>query len=144
LPLKSKTPDKTGGKKMVLFCDGASRGNPGPGSYGFVIYDGGKIVAQHGACLGVVTNNVAEYSGLVQGLKKCLELGASEVTIKADSQLIIRQLQGQYKVRAPQLLGLYEEAREFLRQFRRTELVHVPREENKLADALANQALDGK
>jgi ribonuclease HI len=127
---------------LTLFCDGASRGNPGPGAYGFVVFSGSEIVARSGACLGTVTNNVAEYQGLVNGLKRCLELGAREITVKSDSELLVRQLNGQYKVKAPQLKVLFDEARTLLQQFKKTSVSHVRREENSLADALANEALD--
>jgi ribonuclease HI len=127
---------------LTLFCDGASRGNPGPGSYGFVVFSDGEIVDQQGARLGTVTNNVAEYQGLVSGLKRCLELGAAEITVKSDSELLVRQLNGQYKVKAPQLKILFDEAKGLLHRFKKTSISHVRREENSLADALANEALD--
>lgn len=128
--------------KVELFCDGASRGNPGAGSYGFVILQEGEIVSQSGAVLGVVTNNVAEYQGLLEGLKACQKLGAESVVVKSDSELMVRQLNGQYKVRTPHLLPLFTEAVKLLKSFPEYKVTHVRREENKLADALANQALD--
>jgi ribonuclease HI len=128
--------------KVTLFCDGASRGNPGPGSFGFVVLAGEKVLAEGRACLGVVTNNVAEYQALLHGLKKCAELKATEVTVKSDSQLLVRQMLGQYKVKAPQIKVLFEQARTLVRQFQKVHFVHVPREENSHADALANEALD--
>ncbi len=131
-------------RKLVLYCDGASRGNPGPGSYGFVILEEGVPIVKVGKLLGTVTNNEAEYQGVIQGLAKCKELGASEVTVKSDSQLLVRQLNGQYKVKAPHLQLRVKEARALLESFQTTHFVHVPREENKEADKLANLALDGK
>ena len=128
--------------KVTLFCDGASRGNPGPGSFGFVILTGEKVLAEGKACLGVTTNNVAEYQAVVHGLKKCLELKASEVTVKSDSQLMVRQMNGEYKVKAPRIKPLFDEARRLVRQFLKVAFVHVPREENSHADALANEALN--
>ncbi len=129
---------------MTLFCDGASRGNPGPGSYGFVIYENGNVIAEQGKTLGSVTNNVAEYEGAIQGLAKCQELKATEVTLKSDSQVLVRQLNGQYKVKAPHLKEMVERAKTLIKSFERVQLVHIPREENKIADKLANAALDGK
>ncbi len=128
---------------LTLFCDGASRGNPGPAAYGFaVVDDSGKQVASAGAKLGIATNNTAEYQALLEGLKKCRELGAKNVTVKSDSELLVRQLGGAYKVRSEHLIPLYLEARELLKAFARTEVLHIPREENTVADTLANEALD--
>jgi ribonuclease HI len=129
---------------MMLFCDGASRGNPGPASYGFVIFQDDEIIAQQGGCLGITTNNVAEYEGLVRGLQKCLSLGAKELTVKSDSELLVRQLNGIYRVKAPHLAPLFGQASQLIKQFGKVSIVHVPRAENKLADALANLALDRK
>lgn len=130
--------------RVTLFCDGASRGNPGPGSYGFVILtaDEGTLLAEGKATLGNVTNNVAEYQALIHGLQKCRSLGASEVTVKSDSQLMIRQMLGQYKVKAPQIKALFEASRGLVSHFKKVDFVHVPREENSHADSLANEALD--
>lgn len=141
MPPSPKTSDKPE-RTMVLFCDGASRGNPGPASYGFVLIENGEIVVQEGRKIGLHTNNVAEYQGLIHGVKKALSLGVTELTVKCDSELMVRQLNGRYKVKAPHLIPLFQEARQALGQFRKVEVVHVRREENTLADALANQALD--
>ena len=127
---------------MILFCDGASRGNPGPGAFGYVIFKDGDLVAQDGKRIGTVTNNIAEYQGLLNGLKRCLELGGSHVTVKSDSELMVRQLNGIYKVRAPQLQPLFANAQNLIKKFKKVEIVHVRREENELADALCNDALD--
>jgi len=129
-------------RHFTLFCDGASRGNPGPGAYGYAILENEDIVFQEGATMGVVTNNVAEYEGLLKGLEKSLELGATSLIIKSDSQLLVRQLLGQYKVRAPHIIPLVDKAKRLLRQFKKTEIIHIPREENGLADSLCNEALD--
>ncbi len=130
-------------RKVILYCDGASRGNPGPGSYGFVILENGEPIAEVGKKLGEVTNNVAEYEGVIEGLTRCLELGATEVTVRSDSQLLVRQLTGQYKVKAPHLLPLVQKAKALQQRFTKVAFQHVPREENKPADKLANAALDG-
>lgn len=129
-------------KRLVLFCDGASRGNPGPGSFGYVVYDGPEIVAREGRRLGEVTNNTAEYEGLIQGLIRCRELAAEEVEVRSDSQLLVRQLNGEYKIKAPHIKELAARAKQLLSAFRSVEITHIPREENKLADKLANAALD--
>jgi len=129
-------------KSLVLFCDGASRGNPGPGAFGYALFEGGELVFSYGQKMGTVTNNVAEYEGLLKGLEKSLELGASEISVKSDSQLLVRQLLGQYKVKAPHIIPLVEKAKLLLSRFSKVEIAHIPREENKVADALCNQALD--
>jgi ribonuclease HI len=131
-------------KRVTLFCDGASRGNPGPGSYGYVIYEDGNVIAEHGKTLGSVTNNVAEYEGAIQGLAHCVRLQATEVTLKSDSQVLVRQLNGQYKVKAPHLKEMVERAKKLIATFQRVTLIHIPREENSVADKLANAALDGR
>jgi ribonuclease HI len=133
---------KQKGRKMILYCDGASRGNPGPGAYGYVLLEEGEVVFSKGAGMGVVTNNVAEYEGLLKGLEKSLELGATEIIIRSDSQLLVRQLLGQYKVKAPHIIPLVQKAKTLLASFKKIEVTHIPREENTLADALCNEALD--
>jgi len=130
------------GKHLILYCDGASRGNPGPGAYGFVLMHEEDVVFSHGARMGVVTNNVAEYEGLLKGLEKSIELGATELTSKSDSQLLVRQLNGQYKVKAPHIIPLVQKAKKLLVQFKKVEITHIPREQNSMADALCNEALD--
>lgn len=127
---------------MILYCDGASRGNPGPGAYGFVLLSEKEIVFSQGARMGVVTNNVAEYEGLLKGLEKSLELGATEIAVRSDSQLLVRQLLGEYKVKAPHIIPLVEKAKMLLSRFKQVDIAHIPREENSLADALCNEALD--
>ena len=129
---------------MVLFCDGASRGNPGPGAYGFVLYHNEDVVFEDGQKLGQVTNNIAEYTGLIRGLEAALKHGASSITVKSDSELMVRQLNGIYKVKTPHILVLFQEARALLQQFKKTQILHVRREENKRADSLCNRALDGQ
>ena len=127
---------------MILYCDGASRGNPGPGAYGFVLLSENEIIFSQGARMGVVTNNVAEYEGLLKGLEKSLELGATEIAVRSDSQLLVRQLLGQYKVKAPHIIPLVEKAKRLLSRFKQVDISHIPREENSVADALCNEALD--
>lgn len=128
--------------RTTLFCDGASRGNPGPAAYGFVIYQNNAVVFEEGKRLGSTTNNVAEYQALIHGLKAAIKHGAQNLTVKSDSELMVRQLNGIYKVRTPHIIPLFQEAKELLSNFSSVEVLHVRREENKRADALCNQALD--
>jgi ribonuclease HI len=133
------------GKELAvsLFCDGASRGNPGPASAGAVIKDAqGNNLATVSETLGVATNNRAEYMGLILGLEKAQKLGASQVAIFADSQLMVRQILGQYKVRDAGLKELVARAKKLLSGFRAWRAEHIPRGQNAEADALANRALD--
>jgi ribonuclease HI len=127
-----------------LFCDGASRGNPGPASAGAVVYDAetGEVAAEISRTLGIATNNVAEYQALLLGLEEALKLGARKVAVFADSQLLVRQLTGRYQVRHPDMRRLWGQARLLLGQFESWQASHVPREQNSVADRLANEALD--
>jgi ribonuclease HI len=130
-------------RRVRVFSDGAARGNPGPAGAGAVILDGeGRVLARLGRFLGKQTNNVAEYQGLLLGLRRARQLGAREVEARADSQLLIRQLQGKYAVKNEVLKRLHEEALALLRSFDRYQLVHVPREQNALADEMSNRAID--
>jgi ribonuclease HI len=126
-----------------VFSDGAARGNPGPAGAGAVVLDSkGKVLARVGKFLGKQTNNVAEYQGLLIGLERAKELGAREVEVRADSLLLIRQLEGVYQVKNAALKALHAQAKALLRGFDRVELRHVPREENTLADEMSNRAID--
>jgi len=130
-------------RRVRIFTDGAARGNPGPAGAGAVILDGeGRVLARLGRFLGKQTNNVAEYQGLLLGLRRARQMGAREVEVRADSQLLIRQLQGKYAVKNEVLKRLHEEALALLRSFERYELVHIPREQNDLADEMSNRAID--
>ncbi|MDP8256181.1 MAG: ribonuclease HI family protein [Candidatus Alcyoniella australis] len=123
--------------------DGASRGNPGPASAGAVLYDGtGRVLARAGKYLGENTNNYAEYNGLLLALKLAREHGVRRLVIRADSQLIVRQIEGRYKVKAANLIPLYQRARELMAHFERVRVEHGPREKNSEADRLANLAID--
>ena len=128
---------------VTLFADGGSRGNPGPAACGAVLYDEtGTVLGEVAEYLGISTNNVAEWSGLIAGLRVALELGAAAVSVRLDSELVVRQLSGQYRVKDAKLVPLAAQARALLRNFRETDVAHVRREQNKAADALVNQALD--
>ena len=126
-----------------LWTDGGSRGNPGPGAIGVVLQDGvGQTVAEVSRAIGSVTNNVAEYRALTQGLELALEHEVSRLRVWMDSELIVKQLRGEYRVKNEQLKELYQEARGLMGRFDRIEVKHVPRSENARADALVNEALD--
>ncbi len=126
-----------------LYCDGASRGNPGQAGAGVVLLDAsGAIRLKQGAYLGRTTNNVAEYQALLLGLQLARNLGVRNIQVLADSELLVRQLNGQYKVKAPHLLPLWQAARRALQQFSTATIAHVPRELNRLADRMANEAID--
>ena len=127
-----------GKERLVLYFDGASRGNPGPASYG-VWSPSGLADSKR---LGSTTNNVAEWRGFLAALDLALASGARDVEIRADSQLVLRQFSGEYRMKAPHLAAFLEEARRKARGIERLRVVHVPREENREADALANRALD--
>jgi len=128
---------------MVLSIDGGSRGNPGPAGYGVSVADAeGHVVDGLSGFLGTTTNNVAEYGGLLAALRYAVEKGLSDITIRSDSQLLVRQMLGQYKVKHPGLQPLYAEAKLLAHKIGRVKYVHVPREQNTKADALANQAMD--
>ena len=134
-------------ERIVLYCDGGARGNPGPAAIGAVVLDPETDpptqLATVSERIGETTNNVAEYESLIAGLEAAREFPAPAITVKADSQLVIRQLQGRYRVKQAHLQPLYEKARALLGQYEEVELVHVPREQNVIADALVNAALDG-
>lgn len=130
-------------EKVRVYSDGAARGNPGPAGAGAVIVGpDGEVIERLGRYLGNNTNNYAEYMGLILGLERARELGVREVEVLADSQLMIRQLGGSYKVKAENLKPLHGEALALLRGFDKVKLVHVPREQNKEADEMSNRAID--
>jgi probable phosphoglycerate mutase len=124
-------------------ADGGARGNPGPAAWAVVVLDEEGAVAEgHAGYLGPATNNVAEYHGLLEALRLAAERGATTVEVRADSELVVRQMQGRYRVRHPALLPLWQEAVRLSRSFPSFRIVHVPRGENKDADRLVNAALD--
>jgi ribonuclease HI len=130
-------------KEWVLMVDGAARGNPGEAGCGAVIYDeNGTIVKELSRYIGRATNNVAEYEGLLMGLEALLQMGKRRVRVESDSQLLVRQLNGQYRVKDEKLQALFAKAVAILRQFKEYRIVHIPRELNKLADRLANRGID--
>ncbi len=131
--------------EYVIYVDGASRGNPGHASYGYAILDSeGRVIHSGSGYIGVNTNNVAEYTALQEALRFALKQGIASVEVRADSELMVRQIKGEYKVRAPHLMPIYEECRSLLRKLQVQGIEHVPREQNRIADRLANEALDRK
>jgi ribonuclease HI len=126
-----------------LSTDGGARGNPGPAAFGYVLEtEDGTVLAAHGETIGVATNNVAEYRALVAGLQKALDLAVDEVDVVSDSELLVRQMTGQYKVKNEALRKLSLEAASLARRLRRVTYRSVRREHNELADRLVNEALD--
>ncbi len=131
------------GKKVVLYTDGASRGNPGLAGAGFLVLDeSSKLLDEGKVFLGERTNNEAEYEALIAGLELARRLGCREVEVRADSQLMVRQLTGQYRVKNRRLIPLVLRVKKLAAEFDRVEYYHVPRAENARADKLANQAID--
>jgi len=130
--------------RALLFTDGGARGNPGPAAYGYVLEsEDGTVLAAHGEAIGRATNNVAEYSGLVAGLKRAIECGVSELEVISDSELVVRQMTRVYRVKNLVLRQLWLEASELAASIAKVSYSTVPREENELADRLVNEALDG-
>lgn len=137
--------------KLVVYCDGGSRGNPGPAAIGAVIKDaGGNIIKKYGEQIGKKTNNEAEYASIIFALKKIKRLFGKkqtkniEVAIKMDSKLVVSQLNGEFKIKEKDLMPLFIEVWNLKTEFKRIEFSAVPREKNKEADKLVNQALNSK
>jgi probable phosphoglycerate mutase len=129
--------------KARLFTDGGARGNPGPAAYGYVLEsEDGDVLAAHGEAIGTATNNVAEYRALIAGLKKALELGADELEVVSDSELLVKQMRGEYKVKNAALRDLSLQAATLARELGSVTYTAVRREHNELADQLVNEALD--
>ena len=129
--------------KARLSTDGGARGNPGPAAYGYVLEtEDGTVLAAHGKTIGVATNNVAEYSALVAGLQKAAELAVDELEVVSDSELLVNQMRGAYKVKNEALRELWREASRLATRFDRISYSAVRREHNELADRLVNEALD--
>lgn len=129
--------------KLTIYTDGGARGNPGPAATGVVITDtNGKTVAAYGEYLGTQTNNYAEYSALISGLKKAKELGAAEVECFLDSELVTKQMNRQYKVKEPTLQKLFIQTFNLASGFKKVVFKHIPREKNKAADRWVNKILD--
>ena len=126
-----------------LFTDGGARGNPGPAAYGYVLEaEDGTVLAAHGEAIGIATNNVAEYSALLAGLERAVELAVDEVEVVSDSELMVKQMRGEYKVKNAALRELSLRAAELARLLGAVRYTAVRREHNELADRLVNEALD--
>jgi ribonuclease HI len=131
--------------KARLWTDGGARGNPGPAAFAYVLEAAdGTMLAAHGEAIGVATNNVAEYRALVEGLRKALELAVAEVEVVSDSELLVKQMRGEYKVKNAALRELSLAAAALARQLDRVTYTAVRREHNELADQLVNEALDAE
>ncbi|WP_293307146.1 bifunctional RNase H/acid phosphatase [Mycolicibacterium sp.] len=132
--------------KVLMEADGGSRGNPGPAGFGAVVWsqDHGTVLAEHGQAIGVTTNNVAEYRGLIAGLEEARRLGATEVAVSMDSKLVVEQMSGRWKVKHPGMAELHQQARALASTFDSVTYSWIPRELNKYADRLANEAMDAQ
>jgi ribonuclease HI len=129
--------------KAKLSTDGGARGNPGPAAFGYVLEaEDGTVLAAHGETIGIATNNVAEYSALIAGLEKARELAVDEVEVVSDSELMVKQMTGEYRVKNDALQELWSRASRIARDFRDISYTAVRREHNELADRLVNEALD--
>jgi probable phosphoglycerate mutase len=134
---------------LLIYTDGASRGNPGEASYGYIIYArGGEILRQEGKILGITTNNVAEYTAVLAAYQYILKKWGSKkdlkIELRADSKLVIEQLAGRFKIKSPHLMIIFRQIKEIESEFGVVIYKHVPRAENFIADRLANQALDAE
>jgi ribonuclease HI len=128
----------------VIHIDGAARGNPGPAAFAFTIAAEDGAVVEESGCLGRTTNNVAEYTALVRALERAAQLGPAHLDIYSDSELLVKQMNGQYQVKNPDLQNLYRQAKRLSSPFASVTLSHVPRARNSRADQLCNEALDGQ
>jgi ribonuclease HI len=131
--------------KARLFTDGGARGNPGPAAFAYVLEaEDGTVLAAHGEAIGVATNNVAEYRALVEGLRKAVEVGTDELDVVSDSELLVHQMRGEWKIKKDTLRSLWVEAQDFAGRIGKVRYTAVRREHNELADRLVNEALDAE
>jgi ribonuclease HI len=138
----SGTQTQKGGTLWRLNTDGAAKGNPGPAGAGWVLSNEETgITLKDGRFLGEATNNEAEYQALIMGLEQSLIQGAREIVVRMDSELLVRQINGVYKVRNPRLAVFFEKAKDLLRKFSKYDIIHIPREQNQEADRMANEAI---
>lgn len=128
----------------TMHIDGAARGNPGPASYAVVLARPGQPVVEEANTIGSATNNVAEYTALIEGLGLAAELGVKKLAVFSDSELMVKQMRGEYRVKNEELKGLYDEAKKLATAFEALTITHVRREQNKRADEIGNEALDGR
>ncbi|MDD5246586.1 MAG: ribonuclease HI family protein [Candidatus Omnitrophica bacterium] len=128
-------------KHAELYIDGAAKGNPGPAGIGVIICRDGEILKNIAQYIGRATNNVAEYTALIRGLQEAMALKVQKVIVNTDSELLCRQIKKEYKVKAPHIIDLYKRAVELISGFKEVTVRHIPREENRGADKLANIAV---
>jgi len=129
--------------QATLFADGGSRGNPGHAASGAVLVaPDGEVLAEVGTYLGIATNNVAEWNGLVEGLSEARKLGIERLAVRLDSELVVKQPTGEYRVKHPDLMPFHQKAKKLFREFAHVDPKQIPRKQNKLADALVNHVLD--
>lgn len=126
---------------MIVYTDGACSGNPGPMGIGVVIFNDGQEIFKISKNIGEGTNNIAEYSAVIEGVKKAIDLGAKGILVRSDSQLLVRQLNGQYRIKEPHLRELKRDLENLLAEEFEVNFEYIPREENKIADKLSKQAL---
>ncbi len=131
-------------KALEVYIDGASKGNPGPGGVGVVICRGGEVLKNISEYIGEVTNNVAEYTALIYALQECLIMKADTVIVNTDSELLCRQMNGLYKIKSPNILGLYNQALHLISGFKKVDIKHIPRTQNSGADKLATQCVKAR
>ena len=130
-------------KRATIFTDGAARGNPGPASIGIIIKnEQGKLLASVSQCIGTTTNNQAEYMAIITALEKAISLGVRQVDLYSDSELVVRQINGRYRVKNAALKTLYQRAKQLQASLEGFTITHIPRQQNAEADSLANRALD--
>lgn len=131
--------------KALLYCDGGSRGNPGPSAAGWALFDDkGKLIKKDGLYTGEQTNNYAEYMSLVEGMKLALEQKVTQLWVRMDSKLAVEQMQGKWKVKHINLKPLFEKAKALEEEFESVQFEHVVREKNKIADGMVNEVLDAQ
>ncbi len=132
--------------RVIVEADGGSRGNPGPAGYGAVVLDprDEAVLAERSEGIGVATNNVAEYQGLIAGLRAAIDLGATDVEVRMDSKLVVEQMSGRWKIKHPAMQPLAREAAGLVRRLGSVQFGWIPRERNKRADRLANLAMDAQ
>jgi ribonuclease HI len=129
--------------RVLLYTDGGARGNPGPAAFAYVLQtEDGTVLASRGEAIGVATNNVAEYSALIAGLRHAVEIGVTELEVRSDSELMVKQMRGEYRVKNKALQELFLDAGRLARQLPAVTYTHVRREHNQLADQLLNDVLD--
>lgn len=130
-------------ERLEIYTDGASRGNPGHAGIGVVIFDGGgKVLEKFGEYIGRATNNIAEYKGLIAGLKRAKKYLPCSLSLYLDSELVVKQIKGEYRTKDEALKGYFEFARQLLSEFEKFQIKHIPRENNTTADKLANASID--